>query len=135
MRGGSTKNICNISLELAVGNLEKDPIAMSDELCSTIQGLDDGSFKNRPTQRKNALCHKLDEVATLIDYASSAGDPGVGNLYYIEAITKLSNDIGAKMDAQFGGHPNNDWITDRDTQTEVHPLVHELIEVLQGKLS
>jgi hypothetical protein len=134
MRGGGSHGICETSLELAVGNLEKDPIAMSNDLCSAIRELDDGAFKNQPDQRKNALCNKLVQVATQIEYATNAGDPGISNLYYMNAIAKLSNDIGAKMDALFGGHKNNDWIVAPEAQATLHPMVHEIIETLQAKM-
>ena len=134
MRGGPMKEICETSLELAVGNLEKDPIAMANDLCSAIRELDGAAFKNRPDQRKNALCNKLEQVSTYIGYAQDAGDPDVSNLYYFRAIKKLSKDIGAKMDALFGGRKNNDWIVDAEAQASTHPMVHELIEALQAKM-
>ena len=134
MRGGSTKQICAVSLELVVGGTANDPIEMSKNICSVITELDDTAFKNNPRQRKKALCNKLDEFSLFIKYAINVGDPGVRNLYYIDAIEKLTKDIGAKMDALFGGHKKNDWIVDPKAQSIVHPLVHGLIEALQAEM-
>ncbi len=134
IRDNDPHNICTISLELAVGDTEKDPVELSNNICSTIHELADSTFKKPAAQRKHALCNKLAAVSVLVGYAVDAGDPYTSNLFYTDAIAKLTNDIGAKMDGSFGGQQKNDWIIDADTQAIVHPMVHELIEVLQSRM-
>jgi hypothetical protein len=134
MRDNDPHNICTISLELIVGDTEKDPLELSNNICSTILELDDSAFKKPAAQRKNALCNKLEAVSIHIGYAVDAGDPYTSNLFYTDAIAKLTHDIGAKMDGSFSGQQKNDWIIDAGTQAIVHPMVNELIEVLQSRM-
>lgn len=133
MRGGTSHGICNSSLELTVKAV-KDPVAMAGDLCSAIKELPDDSFKNNPSQRKNALCNKLDEVATLADYAANSDDPVIQGQFYVEAIEKLTHDIATKMDGHHGGKRQSDWITEADAQAVILPKVEELRDTLQDRL-
>jgi len=103
-------------------------------ICSAINEIEGGAFKNNPSQRKKALCNKLEEVSTLADYAANSTDPIVQSQFYLDAIKKLTNDIGAKMDSSFGGQSKNDWITDSDAQSVIYPMVNDLRETMQGLL-
>jgi len=134
MRGHAAKDICVSSLELKASGGKKDPVKMSNDICSAIKKLDDGAFKNNPLQRKNALCNKLSEVATLTDYAENSTDPIIKNQFYVDAIEKLSKDIGAKMDGSYGGQSKDDWVTGSDAQSELFPVIEELRTTLQDLL-
>jgi len=134
MRGHGAMNICVSSLELTAGGGKKDPVKMSNDICSAIKELDNDAFKNNPMQRKNALCNKLSEVATLTGYAEDSSDPIIKSQFYVDAIEKVSKDIGAKMDSNYGGQSKNDWIISSDAQSELFPMVEELRTTLQDLL-
>ncbi|MBE9537329.1 MAG: hypothetical protein IMF07_09125 [Proteobacteria bacterium] len=134
MRGHGAKDICVSSLELKASGGKKDPVEMSNNICTAIKELDAEAFKNNPIQRKNALCNKLSEVASLADYAEDSSDPIIKSQFYVDAIEKLSKDIGAKMDSNYGGQAKNDWITSSDAQSELFPMVEELRTTLQDLL-
>lgn len=134
MRGGTSHGICSSSVELTAGGTEKGPAEMAGEICAAISDLPGSAFKNNPDRRKKALCNKLDEVAAIADYAVNSADPVVQGQLYIDAIEKVQNDIGTKMDGNHGGSPKNDWITDDDAQSVIYPMAKELMEILQGML-
>ena len=130
-QGGNMKNLCKSSVELKVTPKKKDPKEMAADICATIGSLPDASFKNNPAQRKNAFCEKTEEVVQLIQDAEASTDPVVQDQYYQEAINKLQNDIGAKMDSYAGGDKGNDWINDEIAQAAVYPAVQKLVKELQ----
>ncbi len=74
-------------------------------------------------QQRNALSEKLAEVQALID----AGD-------YSTALDKLQHDIRPKTDGCFGGNPNNDWITDCETQEMLLNIIDCMIAQIQELL-
>lgn len=131
VQGGSAMNLCKRSVELTVAPRKKDPKEMAADICTAIGSLSDSSFKNNPSQRKNAFCEKTSEVIQLIEYAANSTDPVVQDQFYQDAIEKLQNDIGAKMDSFTGGEKNNDWVTDEKTQEPLYGSVHKLIKELQ----
>lgn len=114
------------SVELKV---KKDLKKMAADICEAIKDLPDGAFKNNPSQRKNALCNKTDEVIQLIESAEANTDPTVKKQYYQEAINKLQTDIGAKMDGYSGGDPKDDWISE-----QYQPPIHQKVQQLVGEL-
>ncbi len=87
-----------------------------------IQDLPGNAFKNNPTQRKNTLSQKLDEVIQLIDAGA-----------YHDAINKLKNDIRAKADGHVDGNSRNDWIKNPQAQQEICHMIDDLIAYLQAK--
>lgn len=131
IQGGGAMNLCKRSVELTVAPKKKDPKEMAADICTAIGSLPDSSFKNNPSQRKNAFCEKTDEVIQLIEYAVNSTDPVVQDQFYQDAIEKLQNDIGAKMDSFTGGEKNNDWVTDEKAQEPVYGNVQKLIKELQ----
>lgn len=131
IQGGSSINLCKRSVELSVAPKKKNPQEMAADLCSAIGSLPDSAFKNNPSQRKNAFCEKTDEVIQLIEYAVNSTDPVVQDQFYQDAIDKLQNDIGAKMDSYAGGEKNNDWVTDEKAQAPIYQDIQELIKELQ----
>jgi len=130
-QGGGSMNLCKRSVELTVAPKKKDPKEMAADICSAIGSLPDSAFKNNPSQRKNAFCEKAEEIIQLIYNAEGSTDPVVQDQFYQDAIDKLQNDIGAKMDSYEGGEKNNDWVTDEKSQESVYPNVQELIKELQ----
>jgi hypothetical protein len=72
-----------------------------DSLCQLIASIPDDAFKAPSDSRKQTLCNKLIASAGLI----ASGDG-------VEAATKLTDDVFARMDGSLGGNPGNDWITD-----------------------
>lgn len=131
IQGGGAMNLCKRSVELTVAPKKKDPREMAADICTAIGSLPDSSFKNNPSQRKNAFCEKTDEVIELIEYATNSTDPVVQDQFYQDAIDKLQNDIGAKMDSYAGGEKNNDWVTDEKVQEPIYRDVQKLIKELQ----
>jgi hypothetical protein len=116
-------NWCTRSVELTV---KKDLKKMAADICTAIESLPGSAFKNNPDQRKNAFCQKIAEVIQLIESAEASTDPAIRNQYYQEAIDKLQNDIGAKMDSHAGGDPKDDWITDEYYQRPIYENVQQL---------
>jgi len=88
-----------------------------------IQNLDGDAFNKNPVQKKSVFSKKLGEVTQKINEEN-----------YQEAIDKLTNDLRAKMDGFFGGHPKNDWIIDPDAQEVLLTQIDALIEYLQSLL-
>lgn len=133
MKGGTSHGICRAALELTAGAV-KDPIELSAKLCSEIKALPGSAFKNNPDQRKNALCDKLEEVATLVDYGANSTDPVIQGQFYVDAIEKLTKDIGDKMDGSYGGNFKNDWINDKATQSTIYPKVEDIKAIIEDRL-
>lgn len=131
IQGGGAVNLCKRSVELTVAPKKKDPKEMAADICTVISSLPDGSFKNNPSQRKNAFCEMTDEVIQLIQYAEGSTDPVVQDQFYQDAINKLQSDIGAKMDSFAGGDTKNDWITDEKVQEPIYGDVQKLVKELQ----
>lgn len=131
IQGGGAMNLCKRSVELTVLPKKKDPKEMAADLCTAIGSLPDSAFKNNPSQRKNAFCEKAEEVIQLIYNAEGSTDPVVQDQFYQDAIDKLQNDIGAKMDSYAGGEKNNDWVTDEKSQAPIYQDIQELIKELQ----
>lgn len=131
IQGGGAMNLCKRSVELIVAPKKMDPKEMAADICTSIGSLPDSAFKNNPSQRKNAFCEKTEEVINLIEYANNSTDPVVQDQFYQEAMDKLQNDIGSKMDSYAGGEKNNDWITDEKAQEPVYRDVQKLIKELQ----
>jgi len=88
-----------------------------------IRVLPRDAFKNNPTQRKNALKNKLEEVFVKIE-----------SYEYQETINKLQNDIRAKADGFVDGNPKNDWIIYGEAQEKICKIIDDLISYLQGLL-
>lgn len=107
------------------------PKEAAANICDSIKSIQDNAFKNNPPQRKNALCEKTDEVIELIRNAENSTDPTVQDQFYQEAIEKLRNDIGAKMDGYSGGDSKNDWITGKEAQVPIYRAVQKLMNDLQ----
>lgn len=133
MKGGSSHGICSATVKLAEGAV-KDPIELSSKLCNDIKVLPDSAFKNNPDQRKNALCNKLEDVATLIDYGVNSKDPVIQGQFYVDAIEKLTKDIEEKMDGSYSGKSKNDWITDQATQSKILPKVENIRAIIEDRL-
>lgn len=106
------------------------PKEMAANICTAIRSFPASAFKNNPPQRIDAFCEKIDEVISLIEYAEMSTDSVVRDQFYQEAIDKLQNDIGAKMDSHAGGEKNNDWITDENVQAPVYQDIQQLIKEL-----
>lgn len=121
--GAGAMNWCRRSVDLTV---KKDLKKMAADICTAIQSLPDGAFKNNPSQRKNAFCSKTDEVIRLIESAEATTDPVAKKQFYQDAIDKLLSDIGAKMDGYSGGDPKDDWITDEKAQIQTYQMVQQL---------
>lgn len=134
MKGRGAMNICMPSLELTASGGKKDPVLMSGDICTAIKELDGEAFRNNPKQRKNTLCSKLSEVASLAEYAEDSSDVIIKNQFYVDAIEKLTKDIGYKMDGSQGGQSKDDWITSSDAQSGLFPMVEELRNTLQDLL-
>jgi len=124
----------NIATAAAAITYVVSPKEVAANICATIRSAPDNAFKNNPLQRKNALCEKTDEVIELIRDAENSTDNVVQQQFYQDAVEKLSNDIGAKMDGFAGGDPKNDWITDKQAQTPIYRTVQKLIKELQDQL-
>jgi hypothetical protein len=77
--------------------------------------------------RRNALENKLiddpDSVVNLIDDGQIQ-----------DAIDKLNNDIGARVDGSLDGNPNNDWITDLGAQETLTSMVDGSVDYLEDLL-
>ncbi len=131
IQGGSGTDLCKRAVELTVALKKKDPKEMAADICTAIGSVPDSSFKNNPSQRKNAFCEKTDEVIQLIEDAANSTDPVVQDQFYQDAIEKLQNDIGTKMDSYAGGEKNNDWVTDEKAQEPIYKDVQKLIKELQ----
>lgn len=131
-QGGGAMNLYKSSVELTVAPKKKDPKEMAADICAAISSLPDSAFRNNPSQRKNAFCEKTDEVIQLVEYAANSTDPVVQDQFYQDAIDKLQNDIGVKMDSHAGGEKNNDWVTDEKAQEFIYRDVQKLIKELQG---
>lgn len=131
IQGGGAMNLCKRSVELSVAPRKKEPKEMAADLCAAIGSLPDSAFKNNPVQRKNTFCEKTSEVVQLIEYAEGSTDPVVQDQFYQEAIEKLQNDMGAKMDSFKSGEKNNDWITDEKAQEPIYKDIQVLIKELQ----
>jgi len=99
------------------------PQGQTDDIAEMVLNLPDKAFKNNPRQRKKTFKNKLSEVKTMID-----------NGRFKKAIDKLKNDIRQKTDGCHGGKPNNDWITDCKSQTEVYTAINNLIKLLKTLL-
>lgn len=108
----------------------KDPKEMAESICTLIRGLPGTAFKGNPDQRMNAFCEKIAEIIQLIQSAEASTNVAVKNRFYREAIDKLLNDVGAKMDGYHGGHEKDDWIIDKGAQDLIYPKVQELAGVL-----
>lgn len=133
MRGGASHGICSADVELLAGAIT-DPIELSGKLCTDIKALPGKVFKNNPHQRKNALCNKLEEVATLIDYGFNSTDLVIQGQFYVDALEKLVKDIGDKMDGSYGGKVKNDWITDPATQSKIFPKIENITAIIEDRL-
>jgi len=106
------------------GGGELGPIENSiKDINDYIQSLPNKSFKNNPSQRKNALKNKLEEIYVKID-----------NEEYQEAINKLENDVRTKADGFVDGSKNNDWITNQVVQQEICEMIDRLISGLLNLL-
>ncbi len=89
----------------------------------TIVNLADTVFTDNASQLRNAISNKLDEIQALTDQD-----------FYQQALDKLVNDIRTKIDGCFGGNPKNDWITDCGAQSQLLPLVDDLIAYLKSMI-
>jgi hypothetical protein len=92
-----------------------------------IASLTDTAFAKNAQNRRNALLNKLDQVIAAIDSGQ-----------YPDAVNKLVNDIGKKIDGcvTSGTADKNDWIVDCQAQTQLNTwiniLVAELTEMMNG---
>ena len=95
-------------------------IAKIQNLIAIINDLDPSVFKN-PNQKK-ALTHKLNAVIDKLE-----------NAEYEDALKKLENDILKKTDgcALTGEPDKNDWIIDCEAQSQIYPLILDVIELLE----
>ena len=86
---------------------------------ATINDLAPGVFRNSNMQ--NALTNKINAVLNQIDQG-----------LYQEALNKLQNDILPKTNgcAESGAPDRNDWIRDCDSQSQLYPLIVEVIGLL-----
>lgn len=134
IQGGAGMALCKTSIDLTVAPKKKDPKELAADICTAIGSLPDSAFKNNPDQRKNAFCEKTTEVIQLIESGEGSTDPAAKAQYYKDAIEKLQNDIGAKMDSYAGGQKNNDWVTDETVQPSIYQIVQKLIKELQARL-
>jgi hypothetical protein len=89
-------------------------------LAEDVAALPDEAFKNNGDERLDAILAKLDEVYALIDS---------GN--YQAAVNKLLNDIRSKVDGTVDGNPNNDWITDPETQAQLCAMIDAMVAYLE----
>jgi hypothetical protein len=92
-----------------------------DELIQEITDLDNNAFKNKPTERRQDLLDKLDEVVLMIEGGELNG-----------AIQKLKKDVRAKMDGCPPDADNNDWVTDCSAQYTPRALIDDIIAYLEA---
>jgi len=86
-----------------------------------IQSLNREAFRNTPENEKNAFNNKIKEIWLKID-----------NNEYQGAISKLINDIRAKVDGYVDGDPQNDWIIKSTAQQEICKMTDDLIYYLRS---
>jgi hypothetical protein len=92
-----------------------------DDLKQEITDLDDNAFKNKPTERRQDLLDKLDEVVSKFEGGELNG-----------AIQKLKNDIRTKMDGCPPEADKNDWVTDCSAQYIPRALIDDIIAYLEA---
>jgi hypothetical protein len=81
-------------------------------LTTAIESLSSLDLKKPALKRQNALLNKV-----------NAFSKSILDEKYDEALTKLVDDIQAKMDGYFGGNLKNDWVTDSISQQQLNALI------------
>ncbi|MEW6608964.1 MAG: hypothetical protein AB1414_16210 [bacterium] len=106
----------------------------SEELKAMINALNSSAFVNNANNRKNALSNKINALINIIGAAKAASDPGSQDALFSEAVSKLQNDIQAKMNGCItnGSFDNNDWITDCSAQDQLNVLIDRILTSLNN---
>lgn len=93
------------------------------------------SLKNSAEQRINALENKFVALLNKLDEIEETQDTQTKIALYHDALDKLLNDIWAKGDGFFGGNPKNDWITTREEQERLYPVVQQLKKNIENEIN
>jgi hypothetical protein len=107
------------------------PAELIENLAEAFQNVPAGAFKNAGEERKNALDNKFQSILKMIMASYNEPDAQVRLGQYNAAINRLENDIMPKVDGFYGGNPNNDWITSKEEQAAVYPLLAQTLEELR----
>lgn len=87
-------------------------------LCELIQSIPDAAFSGPADNRRDALCQKLNAVASMHNAGALDG-----------MVDKLQDDLRAKADGSLGGDPGDDWITAPYWQSFLDPWFEGLVRV------
>jgi hypothetical protein len=92
--------ITGVDIAFVVAGTDSSPRGRTDSLCELIRSIPVDAFSGNASDRKKAMCNKLEVVATQLETGASG------------ARHMLENDVQARMDGTLGGNPENDWIID-----------------------
>lgn len=106
-----------------------------ENLASSYANASLDSFKNSAEQRINALENKFTALLNKLDEIEEIQDTQTKITLYRDALDKLINDLWAKADGFFGGNPKNDWITTREEQERLYPIVQQLKKNIENEIN
>jgi hypothetical protein len=108
---------CCVSPEEAIDNLK-----------NIIAGFPDSAFKKNNGNLRNALLRQLDSILTIISAANDETKPQRQEKMHQAAIEKLKREVLIKTDGCYGGLSKNDCVVDCQYQSQICPLILDLIE-------
>lgn len=94
-----------------------------------------GAFKNAGEQRRFALHNKIMALLNMLDTNRETLDPQQTKSMLESALDKLIKDIWAKGDGFYGGNPKNDWITMKEEQDVLYPIVMDIKRRIEEELN
>lgn len=92
----------------------------ADIINDYIQALPEECFKNNAASRKDTFANKMAVISKMIDADKTDA-----------ALSKLLNDIRAKMSGDSDGKPQDDWITDPTAQKDLCMMIDDLMAFLE----
>ncbi len=122
-----------------IGAYETDYVVsipdMVGELAESYQEAPVEAFKNAGEQRRHALSNKFKAVLEKLEALDEEMTNEEKITIYSECLNKLRNDILAKADGFYGGHPNNDWIVTKEEQDRLYPEIMDLVNSIEAEIN
>lgn len=112
-------------IQILIETLPTEAFIPPDESYEKYQAFVEDGLMDRgvyPERRRQILLNKIDIVINIIMTHN-----------YNAAANKLEKDVLAKMDGEFGGQPNNDWVFGFDDQMIIYPPVYILVLKLRNQ--
>jgi hypothetical protein len=107
-----------------------------DYLATSYSDLDQDSLKSPSEQRRDAFCNKMDAVLKQYHQVSSGQDTARATLKaWRELRDKLTGDLRAKCDGDFGGNPKNDWIDDAADRAYFYNLINQILILVDKEIA